>query len=100
MQPVLENAVSNLERTRAEKIFGYLDRTIHNFFHARPALDEGLTGWMLRGLGRPFRLYRHTIWNRYAYNRDGRMTTRTALRTLVPTLLGLVALFGAILVAL
>jgi hypothetical protein len=87
--------MSNVERTRVEKIFGAMERTIHNFFHERPFLGKGATGWILGQLARPFRLYRHRIWNRYAYNKDGRITNRTALRTVLPSLLGLIALIWA-----
>jgi hypothetical protein len=92
-----DRAVSNVERTRVEKIFGVMERTIHNFFHERPFLGKGVTGWVLGQLGRPFRLHRRKIWNRYAYNKDGRMTNHTALRTVLPSLLGLIALIWAVL---
>jgi hypothetical protein len=92
LEAVPDAAMSNFERTRAEKIFWIVTKSIDDFFYNRPALGKGLPGWILHQLGRPLRLYRSKIWNRYAYNKDGRMTNRTALRTIAFTALAIIAL--------
>lgn len=89
---VQEAIVTNYERTRAEKVFGFVERNVHNFFYHHPGLSRGVHGWLLRQLSRPLSWYRHKIWNRYAYNKDGRMTNTTALRTLAVTVLVILAI--------
>lgn len=87
--------MSNYERTRAEKIFWRYEKIVNDFFYYHPALQKGLPGWVFRQLGRPFRLYRHKIWNRFAYNKDGRMTNETALRTVIVSALAVFSLSWA-----
>ncbi len=84
--------MSNYERTRAEKIFFAVSRTVHNTIYFHPVLREGVPGWILHQLGAPLRFYRDRIWNRFAYNKDGRMTNETALSTIGTSLLVLGAL--------
>lgn len=89
--------MSNYERTRAEKIFWTFEKIVNDFFYEHPALQKGAPGWLLRLLGSPFRLYRHKIWNRFAYNKDGRMTNTAALRTVTVTLVAVVVLAWVVL---
>lgn len=88
--------MTNFERTRAEKIFFGIERAVHNTFYHHPVLRDGALGWVLRQLGSPLRLYRHKIWNRFGFNKDGRITTETALRTVIPTILVLIVVAWAI----
>ncbi len=80
----------------AEKAFQKLQK-IQNVVYDRPALSSGIPGWVIAQLGKPIRLYRDTIWNRYAYNRDGRMTNRAALQTLGGTLVMIIVVIWSIL---
>ena len=87
--------MSNYERTTAEKIFFAVSRTVHNTIYFHPVLRAGIPLRILHQLGAPLRLYRDKIWNRFAYNKDGRMTNETALRTIGVSLAVLVVLAWA-----
>mgnify|MGYP000695783391 CR=1 FL=1 len=73
--------MTNYQPTRIESLFFGMERQAHNFFYDRPHLRRGPYHLFVR----LYRIWRSQVWNRLAYNRDGRIFWYSAWPALLCT---------------
>lgn len=76
-----------IEKNRAERIVAWIEdswRTLAGIFSF---LNAGPLGWVARRIRGLWRWYKRAIWDRYARNKEGRITQKRAATTFAATLL-------------